>query len=51
VWYNVSMKRKTFFLPPALVARLAAESAKSGVPMSELVRRAIETELTRREAL
>jgi len=44
------MKRTNFYFPQPLLDRLAAESKKSGVPMSELLRRALEAELTRREA-
>lgn len=35
------MKRHNFFLPNELVAELKAIAIESGVPMSELVRRAI----------
>lgn len=35
------MKRHNFFYPEQLIAELKALSAKTGLPMSELIRRAI----------
>lgn len=44
------MKRHNFFLPEALVAELKAVAIETGTPMSELVRRALQTYLTERKA-
>ena len=44
------MKRHNFFLPEELVAELKAVAIETGVPMSELVRRALSTWLTDRKA-
>ena len=44
------MKRHNFFLPEELVAELKAVAIETGVPMSELVRRAISTFLIGRKA-
>ena len=39
------MKRYTVFLPDTLLARLAKAKAKTGIPMAEFIRRAIEAAL------
>lgn len=39
------MIRVNIFLPPELIARLKAQKAKTGVPVAEFVRRAIESAL------
>ena len=44
------MKRHNFFLPDEIVAELKAVAIETGVPMSELVRRALSTWLTERKA-
>lgn len=44
------MKRHNFFLPEELVAELKAVAIETGVPMSELVRRALQTWLAERQA-
>jgi metal-responsive CopG/Arc/MetJ family transcriptional regulator len=44
------MKRHNFFLPEELVAELKAVAIETGVPMSELVRRALQNWLAERKA-
>ena len=44
------MKRHNYFLPEELVAELKAIAIETGVPMSELVRRAIQQYLIERNA-
>ena len=41
------MTRVNIFLPPAMVARLKAQKERTGVPVAEFVRRAIEAALKR----
>lgn len=45
-WYSYSMSpnltKYTFWIPVALLSRLRAHSAKTGVPVAETIRRAIE---------
>jgi len=36
------MKRMNFFLPDSYIAKLRAMSAETGLPVSELIRRAID---------
>jgi metal-responsive CopG/Arc/MetJ family transcriptional regulator len=43
------MKRHNFFLPEELVAELKAIAVETGVPMSELIRRALSTWLLERK--
>lgn len=45
------MKRTNFYFPQPLLDRLQKESAKSGVPMSEILRRAADAWLAAKEAL
>ena len=42
-----SMTRVNIFLPPEMVARLRAQKERTGVPVAEFVRRAIEAALKR----
>lgn len=44
------MTRHNFFLPNDLVAKLKAVAAESGMPMSELVRRALLAYFNERDA-
>ena len=44
-----TMKRTNFYFPEELLARLAAESKASGVPMSEIMRRALDAWLKTKE--
>lgn len=44
------MKRHNFFLPEPLVEELKAIAIETGVPMSELVRRALSNWLAERKA-
>lgn len=44
------MKRTNFYFPEELLARLAAESKASGIPMSEILRRAVDEWLQAKEA-
>ena len=41
------MTRVNIFLPPEMVARLKAQKERTGVPVAEFVRRAIEAALKR----
>ena len=42
-----NMKRTNFYFPEQMLARLKLASAESGVPVSEIIRRAVEKELVR----
>jgi len=43
------MKRTNFYFPREQLDRLAAESKKSGLPMSEILRRALDEWLREKE--
>jgi predicted DNA-binding protein len=41
------MTRVNIFLPPVMVARLKAHKEKTGIPVAEFVRRAVEAALAK----
>jgi predicted DNA-binding protein len=43
------MKRTNFYFPPQMLARLKAASKKTGLPVSELLRRAVENYLKKQD--
>ena len=49
--YISHMKRTNFYFPQEMLDRLQKESTKSGVPMSEIIRRAVDAWLKAKEAL
>jgi predicted DNA-binding protein len=48
VWYSVSMKRTALFLKEDQLKKLQVLSDKSGAPVAELIRRAIDKYLLER---
>jgi len=42
----MKMKRTNFYYPTTMLARLKAAKAKTGVPVSEIIRRAVDKALT-----
>jgi hypothetical protein len=50
VWYGMSMKRTAMFLKSKQIERLQALSRKTGAPVAELVRRAIDAYLKEQES-
>ncbi len=46
---HMVMKRTNYYYPPQQLARLKKLSKKTGVPVSELIRRAIEDYLKRQK--
>jgi hypothetical protein len=45
------MKRTNFYFPKKMLARLATESERSGLPMSEILRRALDEWLKEKEGV
>lgn len=43
--YTWHMKRTNFFFPEDMLARLKIAKLKTGIPVSEIIRRAVETYL------
>jgi predicted DNA-binding protein len=48
VWYHVTMKRTALFLREEQIKRLQILSEKTGAPLAELIRRAIDRYLKER---
>lgn len=48
IWYRVVMKRTALFLKEEQVKKLQALSDKTGAPVAELIRRAIDNYLRER---
>ncbi len=48
IWYYMVMKRTALFLKPEQVEKLQALSDKTGAPVAELIRRAIDMYLRQR---
>jgi predicted DNA-binding protein len=46
---HMVMKRTNYFYPAAMLARLKAISRKTGLPVAELIRRAIDEYLKRQK--
>lgn len=40
--YNMHMKRTNFFFPEQMLNRLKEAKLKTGIPVSEIIRRAVE---------
>ncbi len=48
VWYYIAMKRTALFLKEAQIKKLKALSDRTGAPLAELIRRAIDKYLQER---
>ncbi len=48
VWYNMDMKRTALFLKEAQLKKLKVLSDRTGAPVAELIRRAIDKYLQER---